>query len=62
MVYPSCCYMTTYCNVTLTVTNVMAFAEECLAVFWICAYAWAKMTISHHVDLIYKRIHFQSDI
>ena len=29
----------THCNVTLTVTNVMAFPEECLDVFWIYANA-----------------------
>ena len=29
----------TYCNVTSIVTNVMAFAEECLDVFWIFAHA-----------------------
>ena len=36
----------TYCNVISIVANVMLFAEECLAVFWIyahvlfCVYFW----------------------
>ena len=34
MVYPSCSLMTTYRNVTSTVTHVMEFTEECLTVFW----------------------------
>ena len=57
MVYPSYSWMTTYRNVTSTVTNVVEFTEECLTVFWtyghalLCVYfwllgTWAKMTRS----------------
>ena len=68
MVYPSCSRMPTYRNVTSTITHVMEFAEMCLTVFWTYVHA---LLISYlapgprsqdHVDLIYKRIHFQSDI
>ena len=55
MVYPSCFWMTTYRNVTSTVTHVMEFTEECLNVLWAYVHAflcvsfllldtWAKMT------------------
>ena len=46
MVYISCCSMTTYRNVTSTVTHVMEFTEESLTVFWtyvhalLCVYFW----------------------
>ena len=46
MVYPSCCWMTTYGNVTSTVPHVMELTEEYLPVFWIyvhtllCVYFW----------------------
>ena len=39
MVYPSCSLMTTYRNVTLTVSHVTEFTEECLIVFWTYVHA-----------------------
>ena len=55
MVYQSCSWMTTYRNVTSTLTHFMEFTEECLTLFWtyvhtlVCVYfwllgTWAKMT------------------
>ena len=63
--------MTTYLNVTSTVTHVMEFTEKYLTVFWtdyalLCVlfigYLAPGPRCQDHVDLIYKRIHFQSDI
>ena len=47
MVYPSCFCMTTYRNVTLTVTHVMEFTEEFLTVFWTYEHA---LLCAWHLD------------
>ena len=63
--------MTTYRNVTLTVTYVMEYTEECLTVFgsmsmlcytFIFGYLAPGPRQQDFVNLIYKRIQFQSDI
>ena len=67
MVYQLCSLVTTYRNVISTVTYVMEFTEECLTVFWTYVHAllcvfYVTWHLGHdHIDLLYKRIHFQSD-
>ena len=71
MVYLSCCWMTTYRNVISTVPHVIEFTEESLAAFgsmsihcyaFIFGYMAPGPRWQDHIDIIYKRIHFQSDI
>ena len=59
MVYPSCCYMTTYRHVTLTITRVIEISlsfgsMSMLRHVFIFGYLAPGPRRKDHVDLIYK--------